>query len=182
MFGLKEKSSARRIAHRRQNTLLRGQKHLFKARFGAASILDALLGSSTPTKTGFNTCNHTAHSTFTYMNPCTLQQLSKYICSNKSPSHVSHSRVIKVSIGSWMPINISHPHHVIGTNNKLSLKAAYFLKHLLVIPVRNSINYLQPVTKWELGIDCCVSPHSPPSASALRIKCLITASSPGWPT
>lgn len=61
-----------------------------------------------------------------------------------------------------MPINISRPHHVIGTNNKLSLKAAYFLKYLLVIPVRNSINYLQPVTKWELGIDCCVSPPTPP--------------------
>lgn len=60
-----------------------------------------------------------------------------------------------------MPINISRPHHVIGTNNKLSLKAAYFLKYLLIIPVRNSINYLQPVTKWELGFDCCVSPPLP---------------------
>lgn len=62
MTSKKEKPSACLTAHWRENTLPRGQKHSFTARFGAASSLDALLGSSTQTKTGFHACNHTAKS------------------------------------------------------------------------------------------------------------------------
>lgn len=58
----KEKPSADLIAHRREYSLPRGQKHSFTARIRVASSLEAPLRSSTPTKTGFQACNHSAKS------------------------------------------------------------------------------------------------------------------------